>query len=272
MAAAVAAGAGVAAGPGQDAQGHPVVGVGAGGGQQKATWAQRLGSTIPTRLNRNVLEIVLEKDERGAFNVGDSDCLRVMQKIGLDTNPGVNVETVQICPNGKGVILITLKDGIPLNPYCRYDVFEVTESGIRAVHVKPAGKREVVITVKGLHPNTRDQTVLDYFAKFGRIVTTKVVHSVYSEGPLKGLKNGDRSYKVELKPEVNIGSYHMLDEQKVTVRYSGQQQTCARCNKQPSIVLVEPWPGAVKQQVERKQTSASTFWTCEAKLATRLEK
>ena len=168
--------------------------------------------------------------------------------------------------------MITLKDGIPLDPYCRYDVFEVTESGIRAVHVKPAGKREVVITVKGLHPNTRDQTVLDYFAKFGRIVTTKVVHSVYSEGPLKGFKNGDRSYKVELKPEVNIGSYHMLDEQKVTVRYSGQQQTCARCNKQPSIVLVEPWPGAVKQQVERKQTSASTFWTCEAKLATRLEK
>ena len=66
----------------------------------------------------------------------------------------MNVEAIQICPNGKGIILITLKDGLPLDPYCRYDVFEVTESGIRAVHVKPAGKREVVISVKGLHPNT----------------------------------------------------------------------------------------------------------------------
>ena len=222
----------VAAGPGQDRVAHPVSGAGvARGDQQHVTWAQRLGSSIPTRLNRNVLEIVLDKDEKGAFHVGDGDCLRVMKKIGLDTNPGVNVEAIQICPNGKGIILITLKDGLPLDPYCRYDVFEVTESGIRAVHVKPAGKREVVITVKGLHPNTRDQTVLDYFAKFGRIVTTKVVHSVYTEGPLKGFKNGDRSYKVELKPEINIGSYHMLDEQKVTVRYSGQHQTCARCHE-----------------------------------------
>ena len=54
---------------------------------------------------------------------------------------------------------------------------------------------------------------------------------LWCSSTLKGFKNGDRSYKVELKPEVNIGSYHMLDEQKVTVRYSGQQQTCARCHE-----------------------------------------
>ena len=54
---------------------------------------------------------------------------------------------------------------------------------------------------------------------------------LWCSSTLKGFKNGDRSYKVELKPEVNIGSYHMLDEQKVTVRYSGQQQTCAICHE-----------------------------------------
>ena len=98
--------AGVAAGPSQDRLAHSVSGAGVarGGQQQAATWAQRLGSTIPTRLNRNVLEIVLDKDEKGAFHVGEGDCLRVMKKIGLDTNPGVNVEAIQICPNGKGII------------------------------------------------------------------------------------------------------------------------------------------------------------------------
>ena len=61
-----------------------------------------------------------------------------MKKIGLYTNPWVNVEAIKICPDGKGLILITLKDGLPLDPNCMYAVFEVTESGIRAVHVKPA--------------------------------------------------------------------------------------------------------------------------------------
>ena len=205
-------------------------GVGKGGGHH-SSWAQMLGSTLPTRLNKNVLEIVLEKDERGAFNVSDEDCCKVMKKIGLETIPGVQVETVQIRPNGRGVILSTLKDGFPLDAYCRYDVLEVTASGIRAVNVKPAGKREVIVTIKGLHPNTRDEAVIDYLNKFGRVVTTKVVHSTFGDGPLKGIKNGDRMFKIELKPSSNIGSYHILDGQKVTARYPGQHQTCARCHE-----------------------------------------
>ena len=208
--------------------------VGRGRGGHHGSWAQMLGSTLPARLNKNVLEIVLEKDERGAFNVSDEDCFRVMKKIGLETIPGVQVETVQICPNGRGVILITLKNDISLDQYCRYDVFDVTASGIRAVNVKPAGKREVIVTVKGLHPNTRDEGVIEYLGKFGRVVTTKVVHATFGDGPLKGFKNGDRSFKVEMKPHSNIGSYHILDGQKVTVRYPGQQQTCARCHETAS--------------------------------------
>ena len=45
-------------------------------------------------------------------------------------------------------------------------MLDVTPSGIRAVHVKPAGRREVVVSVKGVHPNTREEVVLDYLAKF----------------------------------------------------------------------------------------------------------
>ena len=47
-----------------------------------------LGSTLPTRLSKNVLEVVLDKDDRGGFNVSDSDCFRMMKKIGLDAIPG----------------------------------------------------------------------------------------------------------------------------------------------------------------------------------------
>ena len=47
------------------------------------------------------------------------------------------------------------------------------------------------------------------------------------------MKNGDRSFKIEIKPGVNIGSFHVIDGQKVSLRYSGQQQTCGRCHETP---------------------------------------
>ena len=115
----------------------------------------------------------------------------------------------------------------------RYDVLEITEIGIRSTMVKPAGKKEVVVTVKGIHPNTRDSVVIDYLSKFGKVVTTKVVHGIYSSGPLKGMKNGDRAYKVEVKAGENIGSYHVIESQKVLLKYPGQQQTCGNCHETP---------------------------------------
>ena len=64
------------------------------------TWAEKLGSSLPTSLNKNILEVVLEKDEKGAFIVGENDCARLLRRLGLDPNPGVHVEGVQICPTG----------------------------------------------------------------------------------------------------------------------------------------------------------------------------
>ena len=208
-------------------------GLGGGGapGGGGRSWAALLGSSLPSTLNKNILEIVLEKDERGAFVVSEADCARLMRKLGLDQRPGVQVEGVQICPNGRGVILITLKNEVKIDRFCRYEAFEVTNTGIRSVLVKPAGKREVVVSLKGIHPNTRDDGVLDYLAKFAKVVTTKVVYGTFSEGPLKGMRNGDRSYKLEIKPGMNIGSYHVIDGQKVALRYHGQQQTCGRCHQ-----------------------------------------
>ena len=51
------------------------------------------------------------------------------------------------------------------------------------------------------------------------------------------MQNGDRSYKMEVKPGENIGSYHVLEGQKVSLRYSGQQQTYGRCHGTPQKCL-----------------------------------
>ena len=44
------------------------------GGKGRGSWAEMLSSTLPNCWKKNVLEVVLEKDERGAFNVSESDC------------------------------------------------------------------------------------------------------------------------------------------------------------------------------------------------------
>ena len=163
------------------------------------------------------------------FSVSDVECSNLIRRLGLDQRPNVHVVGVQICPNGRGVIYLTLKKEVEIEKYCRYDVLDVTASGIRAILAKPAGKRDVVITLQGVHPNTTDNTVLEYLAKFSKVMTNKVIYGVFSEGPLKGMRNGDRSYKVELPAGSIIGSYHILDGQRVLLKYPGQQQTCARC-------------------------------------------
>ena len=38
---------------------------------------------------------------------------------------------------------------------------------------------------------------------------------------------------MEIKPGENIGTYHVIDGQRISLRYSGQQQTCGRCHKTP---------------------------------------
>ena len=200
------------------------------GSGSSSSWAQIISKSMPAD-NKNVLEIILQKDEKGPFLVNQEECVKLLRKLGIDTRPGYQMEEIQVCPNGRGSILVTFKKEVPIESFCRYDVIEVTNSGIRAVNVKPVNKREVVISVKNIHPNTKDEVVFDYLNRFGKVVTNKVVYGVYAEGPLKGFRNGNRSYKVELKPAVNLGTYHVIDGHKITVRYPGQLQTCGRCHK-----------------------------------------
>ena len=149
------------------------------------SWAQHLGSTIYSLSNKNILEVVLEKDFRGPFQVSDEDVARLMRKIGLEPTAQGQVEAVQVCPNGRGIIYFTMKDSVTTTDLCTHSSFVVTQSGIRTSVIRHAGKRDIVVTVKGMHPNTNDSVMLDYLSKFGKVVSTKVVHGVYMTDPIK---------------------------------------------------------------------------------------
>ena len=117
------------------------------------------------------IAVILEKDWRGSFSVSDSDCAQFLMKLGLDMRSGQQIEGVQICPSGRGrgVIYITLKDNVGISNFYRYDVVDVTSTGIRSVIVKSAGKREVVVTINGIHPSTLDDIVFDYLENLIRM-------------------------------------------------------------------------------------------------------
>ena len=58
-----------------------------------------------------------------------------------------------------------------------------------------------------------------------------VIYEVSVDGPLKGLKNGTRKYKVDFSRGINLGTYHILDGARIEARYPGQRRTCGRCQK-----------------------------------------
>ena len=62
-----------------------------------------------------------------------------------------------------------------------------------------------------------------------KVEKSRVILDTYSEGPLKGLQNGDRRYSLEFLPNINVGAWHIVDGQKVTFSFPGQKRSCYRC-------------------------------------------
>ena len=56
---------------------------------------------------------------------------------------------------------------------------------------------------------------------------------MFLEPTITFLNSGNRTYMVEVtKP---MGSYHIIDGEKVSVKYRGQDKTCAKCHKTESV-------------------------------------
>ena len=68
--------------------------------QRSYSWADVLGRSIVSDMNKNILEVVLEKDYKGSFNISDTDCVKFLLKLGLDMKTGRHVDGVQILMAG----------------------------------------------------------------------------------------------------------------------------------------------------------------------------
>ena len=94
-----------------------------------------------------------------------------------------------------------------------------------------------MILIRGLNFNTPDSHVIEYLNKHGRVSKNEVIYDTTIEGPLAGLKNGDRKYQVDFSNGINLGSYHLIDGARVIIFYSGQRKTCGRCYETSNICL-----------------------------------
>ena len=78
----------------------------------------------------------------------------------------------------------------------------------------------------------------------------------YKAGPFAGQYNGVRKYKVDMTSQVqSMGTYHLLDDTRIKVRYPGNMTTCARCHQFPSGC---PGRGRAKECEEKGENSDST--------------
>ena len=160
----------------------------------------------------------------------------LLLKLGID---GTHFHGVSSCPEGKRVVYITLHPSVDISRFLHKNEAYILKEGIQTSVICPAGKKEVSVKVSGLHPNTtKDQAVLRYLSAHGKVSQSdQVVHHVYpgrSGSSLLACKlNGNRSCMVEITK--HMGSFHIIDGEKVSVRYRGQIKSYARCHQQKTV-------------------------------------
>ena len=211
-------------------------GGGADGGTAKSSYVGIASLNTSVRDNKNLLEIRLDRsDFNVSFNLSQTERDHLLTRLGIDSS---HFTGVSCCPEGKGVVYVTLHPSVNIQRFLnKSECFELKQ-GLRTGIIRPAGKKELSVTISGLHPNTKDQAVVKYLSAHGKVSTTdRVIHHVYPGAPgsslCAGKLNGNRTYMVEVtKP---MGSYHIIDGEKVSVKYRGQDKTCARCNKTESV-------------------------------------
>ena len=205
-----------------------------GGGSP--TYSSITAINTSEREKKNILEVRLEKQQGASFNLSMEEVENLLKRLHID---GSHLEGVSACPEGKPVVLITLHPSVDITRFLNRNESYIVKQGVRTTTIRQEGKKDKVIRITGLHPNTKDQAVVKYLAAHGKVSTTeKVIHHVFPGDPgsslLAGKLNGNRSYVVD---ELNIplGSYHIIDGEKVSIRYSGQEWTCARCHQLKSF-------------------------------------
>ena len=199
---------------------------------QKPLYSQQVKMRIQKseRLQRNVLEINLE-NEKNAEEISDETDAELLKNIGIKTS---DVEGRQLVPKRTPrKLYVWFKEGVNIHEFCREECYRLAR-GVKTGAIKPMDKKEVEVTVRGLNLNTPDTMVMEYLGLFGKLVKNVAVYVKIQEGPLAGLKNGDRKYMMDFSDGRNLGTYHIIDGAHTHISYAGQRRTCARCHRTPS--------------------------------------
>ena len=106
------------------------------------------------RDNKNILEVKLERTSSARFNLSMLEVEGLLKKLGIDNSHFLGVSA---CPEGKGVVYITLHPSVDINRFLYKNEAYILKEGVQTSVIRPAGKKDVFVTVSGLHPNTRDK-------------------------------------------------------------------------------------------------------------------
>ena len=127
------------------------------------SYADRLKTNVrhDQRLKRNVLEITIEKEKEVRIELDPATVARIMHSIGLDI--GNQVEGYQIIYGKVCIISVWVVKGVSLDRFCQRENIIVSK-GVVTGTIRPAGRRDVIVTVAGVDFDTLIQ---EYIKKFG---------------------------------------------------------------------------------------------------------
>ena len=130
-------------------------------------------------------------------------------------------------------ITIWVVKDVNLKRFCRTEGINVSK-GVMTGMIRPAGRKNVTVSVTGLDFNTPDSLMFNYIKKFGgSIISNEVIYSKFTEGPFRGKYSGERKYQVEFQKGFrSMGTYHFIDGAKIRIFYRGNEKSCGRCHEQ----------------------------------------
>ena len=203
-------------------------------GGRSISYAERAKMNIRfnQNLKRNVLEIEVEKDTiEDEMILSEQTIATLLNKMNL--NISSHVEGYQVSHGRKKAkIEVLCRADLDLEKFCIHESLQV-EKGVKTNFIRPAGRKDVEVTVAGLGFNTPDSLVQEYITKFGgKMVTNNVIYGKFTSGPFNGKLNGVRKYQFDLTElHTPMGTFHMLNGNKVKVFFRGNKSTCGYCHK-----------------------------------------
>ena len=127
-----------------------------GGGRGSYAGIASINTSV--RDNKNVLEVRLERSENARFNLSMQETENLLVKLGIDSSHFLGVSS---CPEGKGVVLITLHSAVNINRFLSKQESYILKEGVKTGRIFPAGKKEVSVFTLVFIPTPKIRLSLD---------------------------------------------------------------------------------------------------------------